>query len=211
MTRFAQVALFALIVLAALVSVVKADDEVDIGGKKIKVFDSGIGDQDYAKGAGEDDKSFKFSVGKSNHRLGGMKAKLFTDKPEKSDKLWEGNVKITWYSSHDLKAPACGDGSWDPENSSHIGATSVSWNGGPKCGEFVRLCNSKVSRCVHVRIVDECAGCKHNHVDLTKSAFQKLATTGSLDEGITTHLKMYRSEVPDIWDKALFGPIKLKN
>lgn len=211
MTRFTQFVMFALVALAAVVSIVRADDEIEINGKKIKFFDSKVGDQDYAKGQGEKQDSFKFLAGKTNHKLSANKAKMFTAKPESSDKFWKGNVKITWYSSHDLKSPACGDGSWDPENSSHIGATSAGWSGGPQCGEFVRLCNKKVSRCVHVRIVDQCAGCKDDHVDLTKSAFQKLASTGSLEEGITTHLDMYRSELPDSWDKALFGPIKLRN
>ncbi|WFD34455.1 hypothetical protein MCUN1_001296 [Malassezia cuniculi] len=211
MTRFTQIALFALVALSALFSVVRADEEVQIDGKTVKVFDSGVGDQDYAKGAGESHDSFKFLAGKTNHRMAINRVKHYTVKPDATDKFWKDNIKITWYASNDLKAPACGDGTWDPENSSHIGATSVGWTNGPKCGEFVRLCNSKVSRCVHVRIVDQCAGCNDDHVDLTKSAFQKLATTGSLEEGITTHLKMYRSEVPDLWDKALFGPVKLRN
>ena len=211
MTRFTQIAIFALVAIAAMVSVVRAHDTVDINGKKIKFFDSKTGDQDYAKGQGESGDSFKFLAGKTNHKFSSKKKNLFTAKPADSDKHWKSNVKITWYSSHDLKSPACGDGSWDPENSSHIGATSSGWKDGPSCGDFVRLCNKKVSRCVHVRVVDQCAGCKEDHVDLTKSAFQKLASTGSLEEGITTHLDMYRSELPEDWDKALFGPIKLRN
>jgi len=30
-------------------------------------------------------------------------------------------MEITWYASNDLKNPACGDGSWDPNNNNHIG------------------------------------------------------------------------------------------
>jgi hypothetical protein len=33
-------------------------------------------------------------------------------------------MEITWYASNDLKNPACGDGSWDPNNNNHIGGAS---------------------------------------------------------------------------------------
>ena len=90
------------------------------------------------------------------------------------------------------------------------GKSSFGMDHGPSCGDFIRLCNPKVSRCVRVRIVDECAGCKQNHIDLTKSAFKRLATTGTLDEGVTTGLTMWYSSKPNPWDLSLFGPFKLQ-
>ena len=75
----------------------------------------------------------------------------------------------------------------------------------------MRLCNTKTDKCLKVRVVDECAGCSKNHVDLTKSAFKRLSTTGTLDEGLTTGLKLYKCNKPNPWDFALYGPLKLRD
>lgn len=203
-----QFALFLIFALVALFSVVRADDEkmFDSEGNELEVLDTGLGDQDF--GAGK--RSFDIR-GKNSHRLHsrGRKIEHYTNAPSSSDELVNKNMKVTWYASHDLKNPACGTAGWDPENSAHIGAVSTSWSGAPKCGDFVRICNHKVQRCVRVRVIDQCAGCSSDHVDLTKSAFLKLAPTGSLDEGIVSKLSMYKSNMPNPWDLSLFGPVRL--
>ncbi|GAC96348.1 hypothetical protein PHSY_003928 [Pseudozyma hubeiensis SY62] len=144
------------------------------------------------------------------HKSKTSSRKLFTVGPASSDSLWSNNVQITWYASHDLQNPQCGNGggSWQPENSSHIGAVVKGWTDGPQCGEFVKLCNKDANNhCVQVRVIDKCAGCGENHVDLTKSAFKKLSPSGSLTEGRIHGLQMYRSgQKPNPWDIALFGP-----
>lgn len=212
MSRVMQFAIFVFFALAAFAAVVRADDKVvDEEGREVVFFDSKVGDLDF-----EDDATEKRSLnirGKSSFGLSPrhIKENSFTHGPNTNEKLQLENVKITWYASEDLKNPACGDENWNPNNKNHIGAVQKSWTNGPQCGEFVRLCNPKVERCVKVRIVDECAGCAQNHVDLTKSAFKHLATTGTLDEGITTGLQMYASHNPNPWDFSLFGPLKLKN
>lgn len=135
--------------------------------------------------------------------------KMFTVGPVSTDSLWKKNVQITWYASHDLLNPQCGNGggNWQPENSSHIGAVVKHWNDGPQCGEFVKLCNKEAkNHCVLVRVIDKCAGCGENHVDLTKSAFKKLSPSGTLSEGRIHGLQMYRGHSPNPWDLALFGP-----
>lgn len=123
-----------------------------------------------------------------------------------------GNTQITWYASHDLLNPQCSDGKWNPNNNNHIGAVMYGWKNGPKCGEFVQLCNESHSRhkCVKVRIVDKCAACKQNHIDVTKASFRQLSNTGSLDEGVTHGLKLYTSGKPNPWDFDLFGPLALQ-
>lgn len=211
MSRFVKFALCVFFALAAFVAVARADTFLDDDGKEIVFFDSKVGDNEF-----EDDVAEKRSLnirGKSNFGMANFKRKnvqMFTHAPEEGEEKWGDNVKITWYASHDLLNPACGNGSWDPTNTNHIGAVMNHWEGGPSCGDFIRLCNPKIERCVRVRIVDECAGCSQDHVDLTKSAFRRLATTGSLDEGITAGLSMWTSKKPNPWDFSLFGPFKLQ-
>lgn len=118
--------------------------------------------------------------------------------------------QITWYASHDLQNPQCGDGSWNPTNNAHIGAVMKGWVGGPKCGEFVYICNDE-NNCIRVRIVDKCAGCDERHIDLTKSAFKQLDPKHSLDTGVVKNLKVYYAKKPSPWERALFGPLHLKN
>ncbi|WFD03156.1 hypothetical protein MOBT1_001845 [Malassezia obtusa] len=204
-------AIFALFALVALATVIKAEEKfLDDDGKEIELFDSQVGDDDF-----EDDVAEKRSLnirGKSPYGLGARhnSQKVVTSGPEQGDELREDRVRITWYAAHDLKNPACGDETWNPKNSNHIGAVKKTWTNGPQCGQFVRLCNEHTSKCLRIRVVDECEGCSANHVDLTKSAFKKLSTTNTLDEGLTNGLKLYMSKKPNPWDFALYGPIKLR-
>ena len=204
MARAMNFSLIVALALVALATVVRCDNDLlDSFGKAIQFFESG-GDPDWRK------RSFNVH-NKLDHKLQSRGVEYFTTKPLDTDKFWKEGIKITWYAQHDLKNPSCGDGSWDPENSAHIGAVSAGWSEGPQCGEFVRLCNEKNHRCVRVRVIDHCEGCKNDHVDLTKSAFKRLSMTNSLDEGVTTGLKLYRSNKPNPWDKSMYGPGKLKN
>lgn len=214
MSRFVKLALFALLALTAFFAVVRAEEKYyDDEGKEIEFYDTKVGDEIFEEEHHEKrtlnirGKS-SFGVDKRNSKK--HDKELFTHGPDEKETLWVDGIKITWYASNDLKDPACGNGKWDPTNGNHIGAVVKGWDKGPSCGDFIRLCNPKVSRCVRVRIVDQCAGCKNNHVDLTKSAFKRLATTGTLDEGVTTGLTMWTSQKPNPWDLALFGPFKLK-
>lgn len=58
------------------------------------------------------------------------------------------------------------------------------------------VCNTP-KKCVFVRVVDSCAGCKKGskHVDLTQAAFKELA---SLDEGLL-QVQMRQATDPDGW------------
>lgn len=208
MTRFMKFAFCLLFALAAYAAVAQAAD-LDDDGNEIVFFDSKVGDYEF-----EEDEPEKRALNVRGKSAFGMakreNVELFTNAPKKGENLWSKSVRITWYASHDLQNPACGKGDWNPTNSNHIGAVMKGWEGGPQCGEFIRLCNEKIERCVRVRIVDECAGCQADHVDLTKSAFKRLATTGSLDEGITTGLTMWYAGKPNPWDFSLFGPLNLQ-
>lgn len=211
MARFVQFATALFFALIAFAAVARAEKYYDEDGKELVFFDSEVGDDEF-----EDDETEKRSFnlrGKSAFGTGVQRrinVHHFTHGPDHREELMEDNVKITWYASEDLKRPACGNDSWDPTNRHHIGAVLKTWKEGPQCGDFVRLCNEKVKRCVKVRVVDYCEGCSKSHIDLTKSAFKRLCTTGTLDEGITTGLKMFTSRYPNPWDFSLFGPFKLK-
>lgn len=211
MSRVMQLAIFVFFALAAFAAMVQAEEKfLDDDGKEIEFFDSNLGDDDF-----ENDSNEKRSLNIRGKSAFGLAARHngdygVTKLSEVKEKLEENNIKITWYAAHDLKDPACGNGHWDPNNNHHIGAVQKTWKNGPGCGEFVRLCNTQTDKCLKVRVVDECEGCSHNHVDLTKSAFRKLSTTGTLDEGISSGLHLYKSGKPNPWDYSLFGPFKLK-
>lgn len=75
-------------------------------------------------------------------------------------KKYGQKIHVTWYGAHDLQAPSCGDGSWNPNDGSFIGAVG-DWADKPECGEYVSLCkNGGDTKCITIRIVDSCAGCK---------------------------------------------------
>lgn len=191
-------------------------EDLDDAGNPMQYINSVFGDED------DDDYTPEQLEQRSNmrrskhhhkhshkHKSPAHSRKMFSVGPLDSDSLWSKNVQITWYASHDLKNPQCGNGggSWQPENSSHIGAVVKGWTDGPQCGEFVKLCNKDANNhCVQVRVIDKCAGCGENHVDLTKSAFKKLSPSGTLTEGRIHGLQMYHSSKPNPWDLALFGP-----
>lgn len=59
------------------------------------------------------------------------------------------------------------------------------------------VCNN-VRKCVYVRVVDTCAGCKpgSHHVDLTEGPFEELAT--DLDVGVLT-VNLREATEPKQW------------
>lgn len=192
--------------------------DFDEEGKPIQFINSVIGDDeddDYTPA--ELEQRSLLRRGKdhhkhSSHESSALSRKLFTLGHEKDDKLWSGNVKVTWHASPDLLSPQCGDdgGKWQPKDNSHVGAVMKGWDEGPKCGEFVKLCYGVHNHCVVVRVFNTCTECARGHVDLTKSAFKKLSPSGTLKEGSIDGLKMYRTKQPSPWDLALFGPLKLQ-
>ena len=116
MSRFVKFAFCAIFALVAFVAVARANEDFfDEDGNEIKVFDSGVGDDDWS----EEHEKRSFNVrGKSGfgmtRRHQKYKSVLFTRGPEKFENIWSDNVKITWYASNDLKQPACCETGWDP-------------------------------------------------------------------------------------------------
>ncbi|KAF8592774.1 hypothetical protein K439DRAFT_1643769 [Ramaria rubella] len=114
-------------------------------------------------------------------------------------------VTITWYTGKDLKNPSCWNKAiWAPSDESFACALTLEgWINRPKCFQFLELCNGP-DKCVFVRVVDTCAGCAKGskHVDLTKAAFEALA---SLDQG-TLQVNMRLATNPKEWQENLWGP-----
>ncbi|KAF8981958.1 hypothetical protein BGZ46_002058 [Entomortierella lignicola] len=88
--------------------------------------------------------------------------------------------KSTWFDGNDLKGAACyGDllnQNKNAKDSWHIGAVHMdSYSKGEKaaCFECAKITANR--RSVIVRIIDDCAGCAPNQIDLTRSAFKILA------------------------------------
>lgn len=225
--RFSLIAVAAMAVAVATSSVIAADapasssaaDVVsavsgavdDIPENQIKVIEGGLGDHDFDDE--DDDEDAIKPVRRSNkhkhkHRKSGKSSSHYVKVPDGAKMMYHGG-QVTWYASHDLQNPQCGNGKWNPTNNAHIGAVMYGWSGGPECGEFVYICNSE-KNCIRVRIVDKCAGCKKGHIDLTKSAFKQLDPKHSLDTGVVKNLKIYYAGKPSPWETALFGPLRLK-
>ncbi|KAI0082588.1 hypothetical protein K474DRAFT_1655392 [Panus rudis PR-1116 ss-1] len=116
-------------------------------------------------------------------------------------------VKITWYTGHDLENPSCwSNPTWAPTDESFACALTLEgWTTRPKCFKFIELCNTP-KKCVHVRVVDSCAGCApgSKHVDLTQAAFKELADLG---EGLL-NVQMRQATDPEGWLEELWGPEK---
>ncbi|KAF9439081.1 hypothetical protein BGZ76_000043 [Entomortierella beljakovae] len=103
-------------------------------------------------------------------------------KPTQKVRFYKKAVgKSTWFNGHDLKGAACygdllGNSRVNAGDSWHIGAVHMaSYIGGEKaaCFECAKVTAGK--RSVIVRIIDDCAGCAPNQIDLTASAFKVLA------------------------------------
>ncbi|KAI0049633.1 hypothetical protein FA95DRAFT_1581680 [Auriscalpium vulgare] len=115
------------------------------------------------------------------------------------------DVTITWYTGHDLQNPSCWtDSDWAPTDKSFACALTLDgWASKPQCFKFLELCHG-TKKCVFVRVVDSCAGCKKDsrHVDLTRAAFGQLA---DFDDGILT-VQMRMATEPESWFEELWGP-----
>ncbi|KAF9112013.1 hypothetical protein BGX27_004129 [Mortierella sp. AM989] len=89
--------------------------------------------------------------------------------------------KSTWFNGHDLKAAACygvlmGNSHVNAGDGWHIGAVHMGHYVGREkaaCFECAKITHGR--RSVIVRIIDDCAGCAPNQIDLTASAFKILA------------------------------------
>ncbi|KAF9133717.1 hypothetical protein BGW39_009074 [Mortierella sp. 14UC] len=96
------------------------------------------------------------------------------------------NGQASWYKSHGLDKASCytqkridAKGQW------HVGAVNMKTFGNHAanasasrqklCFECVHITAVGTNRSVTVRVVDACPQCKANHIDLTSSAFMKLA------------------------------------
>ncbi|MBW0543925.1 hypothetical protein O181_083640 [Austropuccinia psidii MF-1] len=124
------------------------------------------------------------------------------------------SIKITWYSGQDLLNPSCFPDidSWAPTDNSLVGATTIEWDGKPKCGAFVQIRSKNKKKKVTIRIADSCGGCAQGtaHIDLTRRAFSKLY---DVDIGEVTGLQAKIVNLPagHKWsekDIALYGPQK---
>ncbi|CAK5275588.1 unnamed protein product [Mycena citricolor] len=127
--------------------------------------------------------------------------------------IWKGlkgigspsSVTITWYTGHDLLNPSCwAKTDWAPTDQSFVCAVTMEgWTDKPQCFKFIEICN-KPQKCIFVRVVDTCAGCRtgSQHLDLTRRGFAELA---DLDTGILT-VSWREASGPDDWSEDLWGP-----
>jgi expansin (peptidoglycan-binding protein) len=90
------------------------------------------------------------------------------------------NGRATYYA-----ADGSGNCGYDPSpNDLDVAAMDASeWNGSAVCGECVAITGPKGA--VTVRIVDQCPDCEQGHLDLSQSAFAKIADVSAGNVPIT--------------------------
>ncbi|KAK3819785.1 MAG: RlpA-like double-psi beta-barrel-protein domain-containing protein-containing protein [Benniella sp.] len=108
---------------------------------------------------------------------------VFTALAEARESVKRGKIrsgKSTWFEGHHLKDSACygilKNKRVDAKDHWHIGAVHMkSYTKGVRgaCFECVKITANR--RSVIVRIIDDCATCAPNQIDLTSSAFKILA------------------------------------
>jgi len=114
-------------------------------------------------------------------------------------------VKITYYNGVDLLNPSCWASiGWAPTDESYVCALTISgWSDKPECFDFIELCHD--TDCAFVRVVDSCAGCEGQHVDLTEAPFKQIAGALAVGEMMVKMRKAVSSK-PNNWDLSLWGP-----
>ncbi|EST09155.1 RlpA-like double-psi beta-barrel domain protein [Kalmanozyma brasiliensis GHG001] len=91
--------------------------------------------------------------------------------------------KATYYAGHQLDNPAC-PGATTPNDSSMIAA--ISDDSPFACGDQLRIKDPNGKEAT-VHVVDKCAGCTSNWLDVTKGVFTKF---DSLDKGVLEGLEI---------------------
>ncbi|KAI8637849.1 hypothetical protein BD408DRAFT_423865 [Parasitella parasitica] len=97
--------------------------------------------------------------------------------------------RVTWYSGNDLKKAACYSGRnnlprVDAKITDMIGAMAM--HNFEQCYKCMEITNNRQKhKKIIVKIIDLCAACKVGKaIDLTPTAFKKLAPQGDLDIGV---------------------------
>lgn len=78
--------------------------------------------------------------------------------------------QITWYTGKKLLNPAC-EGMATPTDHSH--AVAVPYKSPATCGDWVSI--TYHGKSVSAQVVDRCATCSNNGVDVTKAVFRQLS------------------------------------
>ncbi|ETS65423.1 hypothetical protein PaG_00157 [Moesziomyces aphidis] len=91
--------------------------------------------------------------------------------------------KVTYYYGSQLLNPAC-PGAPTPSDSSMTAA--ISFDSPFQCGDRIKISDPQGKHAV-VTVVDRCAGCTWNWIDVTKGVFQVFS---GLDAGVLTGLTM---------------------
>lgn len=99
--------------------------------------------------------------------------------------------EVTYYNP-DVGLTSCGgsygDDDWivaistDRQNEIKAAHKQANNNANPVCGAKIKATNPETGNSVVVTVVDTCASCKRDDLDVTEAAFKKL-TGGSLDAG----------------------------
>lgn len=87
------------------------------------------------------------------------------------------NGKVTFYAGNQLLSPAC-PGAQNPNDGSMIAA--ISFDSPFQCGDKIKITQNDGKHAV-VTVIDRCAGCTRNWIDVTKGVF---SIFDGLDTGV---------------------------
>lgn len=102
----------------------------------------------------------------------------------KSHKTSIKSGKVTYYSGQQLKNPRC-PGHKNPNDDSMIAAVSA--DSPFNCGDKVKITDHHSGKHAVVTVIDRCAGCSADWIDVTKGVFRKMAP---LDKGVIHGVSM---------------------
>jgi hypothetical protein len=112
-------------------------------------------------------------------------------------------ARVTYYNPEDpaqTHGSGAGIGSCGSMLSSNVHSAAIAglpW-GSAQCGATVAVTNNANGQCMEMPVLDNCAGCAPDAIDLTESAFRALFGSGGVGDGSWTYGSCTQATVPEV-------------
>jgi hypothetical protein len=121
-------------------------------------------------------------------------------------------ARVTYYNPEDpaqTHGSGAGIGSCGSMLSSNVHSAAIAglpW-GSAQCGATVAVTNNANGQCMEMPVLDNCAGCAPDAIDLTESAFRALFGSGGVGDGSWTYGSCTQATVPEVSPATEDSPI----